>query len=176
MLVKKFDDVRFKRRLALNYLILAQNTHCDLLKLIAECDSLVSDLSNTLHAEKAVSIYTELLKQHSEDVSLKWLLTIAYHLTDETIPINKSLLISDKVFASDIDFKPFNVAVVSIWMGLLKTERTQQVFDAQPELYAHLEATAETPQFTGRVIDALARDTNRMERSGKIWVGAELGE
>jgi NAD(P)-dependent dehydrogenase (short-subunit alcohol dehydrogenase family) len=75
-----------------------------------------------------------------------------------------------------IDFKPYNVAVVSIWMGLLKTERTQQVFDAQPELYAHMEATAETPQFTGRVIDALARDPNRMSRSGKIWVGAELGE
>jgi NAD(P)-dependent dehydrogenase (short-subunit alcohol dehydrogenase family) len=75
-----------------------------------------------------------------------------------------------------VDFKPYGVAVVSIWMGLLKTERTQQVFDAQPELYAHMEATAETPQFTGRVIDALAKDTERMQRSGKIWIGAELGK
>jgi len=75
-----------------------------------------------------------------------------------------------------VDFKPYGVAVVSIWMGLLKTERTQQVFDAQPELYAHMEATAETPQFTGRVIDALAKDAERMQRSGKIWIGAELGK
>lgn len=74
-----------------------------------------------------------------------------------------------------IDFQPHNVAVVSIWMGLLKTERTQLVFDAQPELYADMEATAETPQFTGRVIDALANDPERMARTGKVWVGAELG-
>lgn len=75
-----------------------------------------------------------------------------------------------------VDFKPYNIAVVSIWMGLLKTERTQQVFDAQPELYAHMAATAESPQFTGRVIDALAKDPARMSRTGQVWVGAELGE
>jgi hypothetical protein len=32
----------------------------------------------------------------------------------------------------------------------------------------------ETPQLTGHVIEALARDPQRMERSGKIWIGAEL--
>ena len=26
------------------------------------------------------------------------------------------------------------------------------------------------------VIDALARDPQRMEKSGKVWIGAELGE
>lgn len=75
-----------------------------------------------------------------------------------------------------VDFKPYNVAVISLWMGLLKTERTQQVFDANPELYAEMEATAETPEFSGRVIDALANDPALMERSGQVWVGAELGE
>ncbi|WP_101756961.1 SDR family NAD(P)-dependent oxidoreductase [Oceanicoccus sp. KOV_DT_Chl] len=74
-----------------------------------------------------------------------------------------------------VDFKPYNVAVISLWMGLLKTERTQRVFDAEPELYADMEAGAESPEFSGLVIDALAKDPQRMQRSGKIWVGAELG-
>jgi hypothetical protein len=75
-----------------------------------------------------------------------------------------------------VDFRPFNVAVVSIWMGLLLTERTRLVFDAEPEKYADLLATAETPEFTGRVIDALANDPQRMAKSGKVLIGAELGE
>lgn len=75
-----------------------------------------------------------------------------------------------------IDFRPYHVAVVSIWMGLLLTERTQRVFDEAPEKYADLAATAETPEFTGRVIDALARDPALMDKSGKVWIGAELGQ
>lgn len=75
-----------------------------------------------------------------------------------------------------VDFKPFNVAVVSLWMGLLLTERTKAVFDAEPEMYKDLVATAEHPEFTGRVIQALSRDSELMEKSGKVWIGAELGE
>ena len=75
-----------------------------------------------------------------------------------------------------VDFRPYNVAVVSIWMGLLLTERTRRVFDAEPEKYADLAATAETPEFTGQVIDALARDPARMEKSGRVLIGAELGQ
>jgi NAD(P)-dependent dehydrogenase (short-subunit alcohol dehydrogenase family) len=73
-----------------------------------------------------------------------------------------------------VDFRPHQVAVVSIWMGLLLTERTRGVFAAEPDKYADLMATAETPQFTGRVIDALARDPGLMEKSGRVWIGAEL--
>lgn len=74
------------------------------------------------------------------------------------------------------DFRPHNIAVVSIWMGLLLTERTRLVFDAEPEMYADLVATAETPEFTGLVIDALAKDPDLMAKSGQVWIGAELGE
>ena len=74
-----------------------------------------------------------------------------------------------------VDFRPHSVAVVSIWMGLLLTERTRMVFEAEPEMYADLADTAETPQYTGRVIDALYRDPLLMDRSGKVWIGAELG-
>lgn len=74
-----------------------------------------------------------------------------------------------------VDFRPYGVAVVSIWMGLLLTERTQRVFDAEPDKYADIMATVETPGFTGKVIDALARDPVLMDKSGKVWIGAELG-
>ncbi|MGJ8687252.1 MAG: SDR family NAD(P)-dependent oxidoreductase [Spongiibacteraceae bacterium] len=75
-----------------------------------------------------------------------------------------------------VDFKPHNVAVISLWMGILKTERSQKVFDEQPEMYAHVAATAESPEFPGRVIDALAKAPDMMARSGKIWISAELAE
>ena len=74
-----------------------------------------------------------------------------------------------------VDFRPHSVAVVSIWMGLLLTERTRMVFEAEPDMYSDLVETAETPQYTGRVIDALYRDPLLMDRSGKVWIGAELG-
>ncbi len=73
-----------------------------------------------------------------------------------------------------VDFKPYNVAAVSIWMGLLLTERTEKVVAAEPEKYGGLADSAESPEFTGRVIAALADDPDLMSRSGKIWVGAEL--
>ncbi|MCX2976660.1 SDR family NAD(P)-dependent oxidoreductase [Candidatus Marimicrobium litorale] len=75
-----------------------------------------------------------------------------------------------------VDFRPFNVAVVSVWMGLLLTERSLRVFEADPDKYADLMATAETPAFTGRIIDALALDPQRMDKSGQVWIGAELAQ
>jgi NAD(P)-dependent dehydrogenase (short-subunit alcohol dehydrogenase family) len=75
-----------------------------------------------------------------------------------------------------VDFRPHNVAVVSIWMGLLKNERTLAAMAKEPDLYGKALARAESPEFTGLVIDALAKDPKRMERSGKVWVGAELAK
>jgi len=63
-------------------------------------------------------------------------------------------------------------------MGLLKTERTDVAL-SDPELarhYEHLLETMESPQLTGLVIDALARDPHLMDRSGRIWIGAELAQ
>ncbi len=75
-----------------------------------------------------------------------------------------------------VDFRPYNVAVVSIWMGLLKTERTLAGFAANPGAYEGLAATAESPEFTGRVIDALTRDPELMKRSGQVLIGAEIAQ
>ncbi len=74
------------------------------------------------------------------------------------------------------DLKDFNVACTSIWMGVLKTERLDAVMAAEPEKYAAFFQMAESPQFTGLVIDALFRDKNVMEKTGQAFIGAELGE
>ena len=73
-----------------------------------------------------------------------------------------------------VDFRPHGVAVISLWMGLLATERTLRVFAAEPDKYAGMADNAESPEFSGRVIDALARDPQLMSRSGQVWIAAEL--
>lgn len=78
-------------------------------------------------------------------------------------------------FAKDmaVDLRPFGVAAVSLWMGMLKTDRTKRVMDQDPEKYAPFWAIAETPEFTGHLISAIYRDPQRAERSGKVLISAE---
>lgn len=79
-------------------------------------------------------------------------------------------------FAYDmaVDLAPVNVAAVSIWMGMLKTDRTRNVMDAEPEKYAGFWDIAESPEFTGHILSALYRDEKRQEKSGKVLIGAEI--
>jgi hypothetical protein len=37
-------------------------------------------------------------------------------------------------------------------------------------------SNSESPQFTGRIIAALANDLNLMSKTGQVWVGAALAE
>ena len=78
-------------------------------------------------------------------------------------------------FANDmaIDLKPFNIACVSLWMGLLSTERTLALMECEPEKYGGMKAMCESPEFTGRVINALWEDDDLMAKSGQILVSAE---
>lgn len=79
-------------------------------------------------------------------------------------------------FAQDmaVDLKAFDVATVSIWMGMLKTARTRRAIDRDPEQYAAFWDIAETPEFTGKLIAALYNAPDRMEKSGQVVIGAEL--
>lgn len=74
-----------------------------------------------------------------------------------------------------IDFQPYNVCAVSIWMALLRTERTTRMFEEQPEVFGERAKNAESPLFVGRVIDALSKAPDRMGRSARVWIAAELG-
>lgn len=75
-----------------------------------------------------------------------------------------------------VDFAGTGVSTVSIWMGVLLTERMRRALQANPEALAGFAAHAETPQFTGSLIDALYRDPKLPELSGHTVIAAELAE
>ena len=65
------------------------------------------------------------------------------------------------------ELKKFNVAVVSLYPGLVRTEsvmKNAKHFDM---------SNTESPQFIGRVVTELANDPNIMKKSGKVLVAAQ---
>ena len=65
------------------------------------------------------------------------------------------------------ELKKFNVAVVSLYPGLVRTEsvlKNAKHFDM---------SNSESPQFIGRVVAALATDPDVMKKSGKVLVAAQ---
>jgi len=79
-------------------------------------------------------------------------------------------------FAADmaVDLKESNVAVMSIWMGALLTDRLRMVIASDRAKYRHLEGVTETPEFTGHIIWALYNDPKLMDMSGQTVIGAEI--
>ncbi len=78
-----------------------------------------------------------------------------------------------------VDFRDFDVAVVSLWLGFVRTERNEPLFqhpEAAKGPYGAFLANAETPDFIGRVVEALHRDAKRMERTGRVLILAELAK
>ena len=73
-----------------------------------------------------------------------------------------------------VDLENTGVAAVSLWLGPQLTERTEVVLRHRGEQYDDFMALAETPQFNGRVIHALANDPKLDEKSGQTRVTAEL--
>lgn len=73
------------------------------------------------------------------------------------------------------ELEPHGVAAISLWLGIVKTERTQQVMQAAPEAYEALAAGIESPEYPGRIIRALIDSGQLLQRTGKTWVSAELG-
>jgi NAD(P)-dependent dehydrogenase (short-subunit alcohol dehydrogenase family) len=79
-------------------------------------------------------------------------------------------------FAADmaVDFRAYDVAAISIWMGALLTERLKMVIASDRTKFGHLEGTTETPELTGHVIWGLYNDPGLMEISGHTVIGAEM--
>ncbi len=79
-------------------------------------------------------------------------------------------------FDMAVDFRHAgtNVAVMSVWMGALLTDRLKAIIASDTEKYRHLEGHCETPEFTGHVIWGLFNDPELAELSGKTVVGAEI--
>lgn len=79
-------------------------------------------------------------------------------------------------FAHDMehDLRGTGVAAVSIWMGPLRTERAMIAKETSPEQYEGFMQTAEYPEFTAHIIDAIDRSDRRDELSGQTLIGAEI--
>ena len=73
-----------------------------------------------------------------------------------------------------VDFADTAVSTVSIWMGILLTERFRSAFDGHPDALAKTAEHAETPEFIGYLLDALYRDPELAELSGHTVIAAEL--
>lgn len=72
------------------------------------------------------------------------------------------------------DFKEHDVAMISLWLGLVLTEGLQAAALADPERMGPVAAKADSPEFNGLLIDALANDPAVMEKSGQVFYCAEL--
>jgi dehydrogenase/reductase SDR family member 1 len=71
------------------------------------------------------------------------------------------------------ELKDHNVAAVSLYPGLVRTEAVMKAKDFfGPEAMAN----SESPQFIGRAVAALASDPKIMEKSGQVLVAARLAE
>ena len=68
------------------------------------------------------------------------------------------------------DFRPHGVCAVSLYPGVVRTERV-----LAGELPFSTEVS-ESPEFSGRAIAALYMDETRMDKSGRVYVVAELAE
>ncbi len=71
------------------------------------------------------------------------------------------------------ELRPHGICVVSLWPGLVLTERTSRARDQLPGLDF---AGAESQRFTGRAVVALACDPDAIDASGKALASRDLAE
>lgn len=81
-------------------------------------------------------------------------------------------------FAHDMehDLRGTGVVSVSIWMGPLVTERSLIARETNPEQYEGFIETAENPEFTAHILDAIDKAPNRDALSGNTLIGAEIAK
>ncbi|WP_373082952.1 SDR family NAD(P)-dependent oxidoreductase [Zhongshania sp.] len=78
-----------------------------------------------------------------------------------------------------IELKSYNVASISLWQGLTLTERAERNLATIPGLTggaATRPQDACSPEYPGRVIAALIKDTDLMRLSGGTFITAELAQ
>jgi len=71
------------------------------------------------------------------------------------------------------ELRPHGIAVISLWPGLVLTERNEGARDAIPGLDF---TGAESLRFTGRAVAALASDPGVLQRSGEAFASRDLAD
>lgn len=74
------------------------------------------------------------------------------------------------------DLRGTGVIAVSIWLGPQVTERAMSAKDNDPEQYDAFIASAENPEFTAHILDAIENSPERAELSGETLIGAEIAK
>jgi dehydrogenase/reductase SDR family member 1 len=98
------------------------------------------------------------------------IINISFHVPDAVNPAyGVAKTATDRLtWEMSAQLKPHNVAVMSLYPGLVRTENVMvnaQYFDM---------SNSESPQFTGRAIAAVAADSQVMSRTGQNFVVAKL--
>jgi NAD(P)-dependent dehydrogenase (short-subunit alcohol dehydrogenase family) len=78
-----------------------------------------------------------------------------------------------------VELEPHNVASLSLWQGLTFTERAQRNLQRDPGMTTQTvtnPAVGCSTEFPGRVIAALAADSDVMKRSGGTFITAEVAQ
>lgn len=73
-----------------------------------------------------------------------------------------------------VEFEEHGVAVVSLWLGMQLTQRSELASNGHPQQYQQFLAMAETPHYNGRLIHAVWADPERQRHSGQALISAEL--
>ncbi|MFA5121054.1 SDR family NAD(P)-dependent oxidoreductase [Zavarzinia sp.] len=93
------------------------------------------------------------------------------------LPYGLSKIGHDKL-AADMapDVAPYGIAAISFWHGLVKTDRVKLGLEHFPQMFEAIGGTAgaETPEFGGRIIDAIWNDADMMRLSGGTFYTSEL--
>lgn len=74
------------------------------------------------------------------------------------------------------DLRDTGVVALSIWMGPLITERSKIAAETNPDQYKDFIATAENPEFTAHILDAIDKAPNRVDMSGRVLIAAEIAK
>ncbi len=73
-----------------------------------------------------------------------------------------------------VDLRPFGAHAVSLWLGPQRTERALIAAEIKPEQYRDFIANAESPEFVGDIIYAIATDDDADALTGKTLITAEI--
>ncbi|XP_034260900.2 dehydrogenase/reductase SDR family member 1-like [Pantherophis guttatus] len=77
-----------------------------------------------------------------------------------------------------VELRPFGVACVSLWPGLVRTElvvqQVENVKEQFKDLWERLANKAESPEVSGKCVVALASDPHVMRHSGKVVLSPDL--
>ena len=71
------------------------------------------------------------------------------------------------------ELEPFGVTVVSLWPGLVRTERIERFRESMPDPTLK---GSESPRFTGRAVVALAADPAANRRTGRAFACRGLAD